>query len=58
MITDPQFSERASPFGFFGPERKVHVPFTIAEGPPVDVVLISHNHDDPLDGASVDAPAH
>ena len=44
VITDPMFSARASPFGFLGPERKVRVPFTIAEAPHVDVVLISHNH--------------
>ena len=58
VLTDPQFSERASPFTFLGPERKVRVPFTIAEGPHVDVVLISHNHYDHLDAASVDALAH
>ena len=57
VITDPQFSDRASPFGFVGPERKVRVPFTIAEGPHVDVVLISHNHYDHLDADSVDALA-
>jgi len=57
VLTDPQFSLRASPFAFLGPERKVRVPFTIAEGPHVDVVLISHNHYDHLDAASVDALA-
>lgn len=57
VITDPQFSQHASPFGFLGPERKVRVPFTIAEGPHVDVVLISHNHYDHLDADSVDALA-
>lgn len=57
VLTDPQFSERASPFTFLGPERKVRVPFTIAESPHVDVVLISHNHYDHLDAASVDALA-
>ena len=57
VITDPQFSERASPFSFVGPARKVRVPFTIAEGPHVDVVLISHNHYDHLDADSVDALA-
>ena len=57
VLTDPQFSERASPFTFLGPERKVRVPFTIADAPHVDVVLISHDHYDHLDGASVDALA-
>jgi N-acyl-phosphatidylethanolamine-hydrolysing phospholipase D len=58
ILTDPQFSQRASPFGFVGPERHVRVPFTIAEAPHIDVVLISHDHYDHLDAASVDALAH
>jgi N-acyl-phosphatidylethanolamine-hydrolysing phospholipase D len=57
LLTDPQFSQRASPFGFLGPERHVRVPFTIAEAPHIDVVLISHNHYDHLDADSVDALA-
>lgn len=57
VITDPMFSERASPFSFLGPERKVRVPFAIADAPHIDVVLISHNHYDHLDVASVDALA-
>ncbi len=58
VMTDPQFSKRASPFTFVGPARKVRVPFTIADGPHVDVVLISHNHYDHLDADSVDALAN
>jgi N-acyl-phosphatidylethanolamine-hydrolysing phospholipase D len=57
IMTDPQFSQRASPFSFLGPERKVRVPFTIGEAPRIEVVLISHNHYDHLDGDSVDALA-
>lgn len=57
VLTDPMFSDRAFFVDFMGPERKVRVPFTIAEGPHVDVVLISHNHYDHLDAASVDALA-
>ena len=57
VLTDPQFSRRASPVTFAGPERKVRVPFAIAEAPHIDVVLISHNHYDHLDAASVDALA-
>ena len=57
VITDPMFSQRASPFGFLGPERKVRVPFTIAQAPHADIVLISHNHYDHLDAASVVALA-
>lgn len=57
LITDPMFSDRASPFSFIGPQRLVRVPFTIAEAPHVDVVLVSHNHYDHLDGPSIDALA-
>jgi L-ascorbate metabolism protein UlaG (beta-lactamase superfamily) len=57
VVTDPQFSDRASPVPLLGPTRKVRVPFTIAEGPRIDVVLISHNHYDHLDADSVDALA-
>ena len=58
VLMDPMFSRRAFFVDFFGPERKVPVPFTIADGPHVDVVLISHNHYDHLDAPSVDALAH
>ena len=57
LLADPMFSERASPFAFIGPTRHVRVPFTIAEAPHIDVVLISHSHYDHLDGPSVDALA-
>ena len=58
VLMDPMFSKRAFFVDFLGPERKVPVPFTIAEGPHVDVVLISHNHYDHLDAPSIDALAH
>ncbi len=53
VLTDPVFSERASPFSFIGPQRKVALPLTISELPHIEVVLISHNHYDHLDRASV-----
>lgn len=53
VLTDPMFSQRASPFSFIGPERKVALPMSIAELPHIDVVVISHNHYDHLDRASV-----
>ncbi len=53
VLTDPIFSERASPVSFYGPKRKVRVPLTIAQLPHVDVVVISHNHYDHLDRPSV-----
>lgn len=55
VLTDPVFSQRASPVSFAGPERKVPAALSIAELPHIDVVLISHNHYDHLDTASVQA---
>jgi L-ascorbate metabolism protein UlaG (beta-lactamase superfamily) len=57
MLVDPQFSERASPVAFAGPRRIVPLPLEISELPRIDVVLISHNHYDHLDRASVKAIA-
>lgn len=48
ILTDPVFGERASPLKFAGPKRFHPVPATIDELPPVDVVLLSHDHYDHL----------
>jgi len=49
ILTDPVWSERASPFGFAGPKR-VQAPGVAFDAlPPIDLVLISHNHYDHLD---------
>jgi len=53
VITDPHLTGRASPLSFIGPKRRVPLPVRIEELPPVDVVLISHNHYDHLDRATV-----
>lgn len=48
LLTDPIWSERASPFSFAGPRRR-HAPGLPLEWlPPIDVVLVSHNHYDHL----------
>lgn len=54
LLTDPIFSERASPVTFLGPKR--HQPPGVAalDLPHVDLILASHNHYDHLDEASVD----
>jgi L-ascorbate metabolism protein UlaG (beta-lactamase superfamily) len=48
VLTDPVFGERASPFTFAGPRRFHPVPSTVGELPPLDAVLISHDHFDHL----------
>ena len=53
VLTDPIFSERASPVQFFGPKRAQPPGLSLEQLPPVDVVLISHNHYDHLDKQSV-----
>lgn len=53
IVTDPVFSERTSPVQFAGPKRMVPLSISAAELPVVDLVLISHNHYDHLDKASV-----
>lgn len=48
VLTDPVFGERVSPLSFAGPRRFHRVPSTIAELPPLDAVLLSHDHYDHL----------
>lgn len=55
VLTDPIFSERASPLSFVGPKRHLPPGVALADLPHIDLVLASHNHYDHLDSASVDA---
>lgn len=55
ILTDPQFSERASPVQWMGPRRVSPPAIPIADLPPIDIVLISHDHYDSLDADSVEA---
>lgn len=53
ILTDPQFSERASPVGWAGPKRAVPPGIAFEDLPPIDVVIISHDHYDSLDTGTV-----
>ncbi|KAI3431506.1 hypothetical protein D9Q98_004556 [Chlorella vulgaris] len=55
LLTDPVFSQRCSPVQWMGPKRVVPPAFDISHPdlPKVDAVLLSHNHYDHLDKASV-----
>jgi N-acyl-phosphatidylethanolamine-hydrolysing phospholipase D len=53
ILTDPIWSNRASPVQFVGPHRYVAPPLQISDLPTVDVVVISHDHYDHLDLRSI-----
>ncbi len=53
VLTDPQWSQRASPVTFGGPGRLTPPGLRFEDLPPIDVVVISHDHYDHLDVATV-----
>ncbi|GMV05788.1 MAG: hypothetical protein AMXMBFR53_20650 [Gemmatimonadota bacterium] len=55
LLTDPVWSDRSSPVGFAGPHRFVPPPLALEELPPIDAVLLSHDHYDHLDRPTVQA---
>jgi L-ascorbate metabolism protein UlaG (beta-lactamase superfamily) len=57
ILTDPVFSERASPVQWAGPKRFQAPPIDLAQLPPLAVVVLSHNHYDHLDYHSIQALA-
>ncbi|MDT9000683.1 MBL fold metallo-hydrolase [Paucibacter sp. APW11] len=52
-LTDPVFSERASPLSWLGPKRFHAPPISIAELPAIAGVILSHDHFDHLDRAAI-----
>ncbi|MFV3290415.1 MBL fold metallo-hydrolase [Pseudomonas sp. NY11955] len=56
-LTDPVFSKRASPLPFAGPKRFHSPPLTLDELPPIRGVILSHDHYDHLDRATIKALA-
>ncbi|GAA4664983.1 MBL fold metallo-hydrolase [Gordonia humi] len=57
VLCDPVLSARCSPSQIVGPKRMHGAPVRARELPPVDVVLISHDHYDHLDTGTVTAIA-
>nr|WP_320132164.1 MBL fold metallo-hydrolase [uncultured Holophaga sp.] len=55
ILTDPVWSERSGPFSWIGPRRYYAPPIPLAELPRPDVVVISHDHYDHLDRATIEA---
>jgi L-ascorbate metabolism protein UlaG (beta-lactamase superfamily) len=49
ILTDPIWSERASPFSFVGPKRVRAPGVRFEDLPRIDLVLVSHNHYDHMD---------
>lgn len=54
FLTDPIWSETASPFTFAGPRRLAPPGLSLEDLPPIDFVVISHNHYDHLDLATLE----
>ena len=53
LLTDPMWSDRASPVTFAGPRRWAPPGIPFDALPPIDAVLLSHNHYDHLDNHTV-----
>lgn len=49
ILTDPVWSERASPVSFAGPKRATAPGIAFEDLPPIDIVIVTHNHYDHLD---------
>jgi len=53
VLIDPVWDERASPVRWAGPKRFFAAPVRLEDLPPVDVVLVSHDHYDHLGKATI-----
>src|SRR5438270_1781227 len=49
ILIDPVWSERVSPLAWYGPKRHRPPGIRLADLPPIDLVLLSHNHYDHMD---------
>jgi L-ascorbate metabolism protein UlaG (beta-lactamase superfamily) len=53
ILLDPVWSDRVSPVGFAGPKRATAPGIAFNDLPPIDAVLITHNHYDHLDRPTI-----
>ena len=53
ILTDPVWGERASFLSFMGPKRFFEAPLPLSELPPLDAIIISHDHYDHLDKETI-----
>lgn len=58
ILTDPIWSERCSPVSWAGPKRVRPPGIRFEDLPPIDVVLVSHNHYDHLDIRTLERLTH
>jgi L-ascorbate metabolism protein UlaG (beta-lactamase superfamily) len=58
LLVDPVWAERASPFTFAGPKRVNKPGIDLDRLPPLDAILLSHNHYDHLDLTTLRRLAH
>ena len=53
-LIDPVFGDRVSPFSFVGPKRFRAPPLSLQELPPIEGLILSHDHYDHLDAPTIE----
>lgn len=53
ILIDPVWDERAAPMQWTGPKRFFPAPLALEDLPPIDVILISHDHYDHLGAGTI-----
>jgi L-ascorbate metabolism protein UlaG (beta-lactamase superfamily) len=55
ILIDPVWADRASPFAFVGPRRANAPGIALDDLPPIDAIIVTHNHYDHMDLATLAA---